>query len=152
MNEKSNMFSGGLRGNFNEGPPSYGKSENNPLAQVSSFRTRFASVSLHMTDRIRLLRFPEGDVSRIQGIIRSSWQRGIQDLRVYDQSNEIKLHGNPWGQNYATAQKLDARRLMMGLIRGLFDMGWILKAAVDISKKEYDKGPLLSHSFEMNHH
>lgn len=95
-----------------------------------------------MTDRIRLLRFPEADIPRIQGIIKYSWQRGIQDLRVYDQSNEIKLYGNPWSASGST-QKPEARRLVMGLLQGLFDMGWVLKAAVDISKKEFDKDSLL---------
>lgn len=145
MNEKRSFHGGGLRGNFNdELPPSYGKAEDNPLTPTS-FRTKFACVSLHMTDRIRLLRFPEADIPRIQGIIKYSWQRGIQDLRVYDQSNEIKLYGNPWSASGST-QKPEARRLVMGLLQGLFDMGWVLKAAVDISKKEFDKGmrqPLL---------
>lgn len=31
----------------------------------------------------------------------------------------------------------------MGLLRGVFEMGWVLKAAVDVSKKEYDKGMTL---------
>lgn len=139
MNEKSNIY-GGLRGTFNnEESPSSEKHESNLLTPVSTFRTTFASVSLHMTDRIRLLRFPQSDVSDIQNLVRSSWQRGIQDLRVYDQSNEIKLCGNPWSQNYGD-QRTEARRLVKGLLQGLFDMGWILRAAVDISKKEFDKG------------
>jgi hypothetical protein len=138
MNEKSSPFGGSLRGTFNnEVPPTYGKVENNPLIPVSSFRTTFACVSLHMRDRIRLLRFPAGDISRIHGIIKSSWQRGIQDIRIYDESNEIKLHGTPWS---GSSQRPEARWLVMGLLQGLFDMGWVLKASVDISKKEFDKG------------
>lgn len=144
MNQERSSYSAGFRGTFdNEVPPSYGKSENNPLMQTSSFHTTFACVSLHMTDRIRLIRFPEGDVPRIQGIIRSSWQRGIQDLRVYDQSNEIKLNGNPWSA-YGSTRKSEARRLVIGLLQGLFDMGWVLKAAVDVSKKEFDKGNVVT--------
>jgi hypothetical protein len=139
MNEKGTSH-GGLRGTFNNDvPPSYGKASSDTLMPVSSFRTRFACVSLHMTDRIRLLRFPDADVPRIQGIIKDSWPRGIQDIRLYDQSNEIKLHGNPWSAS-GSSQKSEARWLVKGLLRGLFDMGWVLKAAVDISKKEYDKG------------
>lgn len=140
MNEKESSSSRGLGGIVNnEVPPSYGNSENNALTPVSSFRTTFACVSLHMRDRIRLLRFPGADVARIQDIIKSSWQRGIQNLRVYDQSNEIKLHGTPWSAS-GRSQKPEARRLVMVLLQGLFDMGWILKASVDICKKEFDKG------------
>jgi hypothetical protein len=42
----------------------------------------------------------------------------------------------------------------MSLLQGLFDMGWVLKAAVDISKKKFDKGeccaPSQVSSFEQN--
>lgn len=154
MDNKQSSYGGGLRGTFkdtNEVPPSYGKFESNQLMPVSTFRTRFACVSLHMTDRIRLLRFPEADVIHIQDIVRSSWQRGIQELRLYDESNEIKLWGNPWSSSYGN-QRREARRLMMGLLQGLFDKGWILKAAVDISKKEFDKGRHWSHRLEARHH
>ena len=147
MDDKGSSSRVGLRGIFADTgivPPSYGQNETSPLVPVSTFRTSFASVSVHMRDRIRLLRFPESDIQRIQEIIRSSWPRGIQDLRPYDQSKEIKLHGNPWASNH-DSQKLEARRLVMGLLQGLFDMGWVLKMAVDVSKKEFDKGMCSPH-------
>jgi hypothetical protein len=123
-------------------PPSYSKpetSQNGLTPTLSPFRTRFACISLHMTDRIRLLRFPSTDIPPIRTIIAQSWPRGIQDLRNYDQSSEMKLHGNPWSTS-AREQKTEARGLVMGLLAGLFEMGWVLKASVDVSKKEYDKG------------
>lgn len=148
MDEKRSSRGGGLRGTFNDDvPPSYPyksetNSNSNTLTPTPSFRTRFACISLHMTDRIRLLRFPDADIPRIQAIVKHSWPRGIQDLRTYDQSHELKLKGNPWSAS-GRDQKSEARWLVMGLLRGVFEMGWVLKAAVDVSKKEYDKGMTL---------
>lgn len=115
-------------------PPTY---RNPPI-----FQTSFACVSLHMTDRIRLLRFPSEHVQQITSIVNHAWARGIQATRPYDASDEIKLKGNPWSSSngFWGDDKVQARRLVCAILGGLFDLGWILKASVDISKKEYDKG------------
>jgi hypothetical protein len=130
-------------------PPTYVPERSNQessLSQASLFRTKFACVSLHMTDRIRLLRFPPQDTARIRDIIQRSWAKGIQDQRPYDASQEYKLHGNPWSpRGWSNDQRTDSRKLVCGLLEGLFDMGYILKASVDISKKEFDKGKVVLH-------
>jgi hypothetical protein len=120
-------------------PKSSPKEPSSPTA----FRTTFACLSMHMRDRIRLLRLPPQDVAQILEIIRQAWPRGIQATRVYDEADEVKLHGAPWRTGNFGDDKVNARRLVCALLRGLFDMGWMLKAAVGISKKEFDKGMLI---------
>jgi hypothetical protein len=146
MNEKRGLAMGPGKGFEKDLPPQYPydtSTQPSNFAPNPAFRTTFACVSMHMTDRIRLLRFPARDVQLIQDIIRHAWPRGIQNTRVYDAANEIKLYGNPWSSSSWSDQKTDSRRLICRVLNGLFDMGWVLKASVDISKKEYDKGMLV---------
>ncbi|EEQ87355.1 uncharacterized protein BDCG_02475 [Blastomyces dermatitidis ER-3] len=111
---------------------------------ATSFRTNFASVSLHMTDRIRFLGFSSADVTRIYEIIQGCWPKGIQSTREYGPSDEIRLRGNPWRPSaWFEDEKTAARRLVCGLLRGLYDMGWVLKSSVDVLKKEGNKDTLL---------
>ncbi|KAK9245093.1 hypothetical protein V1506DRAFT_539163 [Lipomyces tetrasporus] len=146
MNEKRLLGVGDGRQFGNDLPPQYPIYTPDAPAQSTSvpvFRTTFACLSMHMSDRIRLLRFPARDVAKIREIIRRGWLRGIQDTRVYDAAEEIKLYGNPWRASSWNDEKMDARRLVCQILCGLFDLGWVLQAAVDISKKEYDKDTLL---------
>ncbi|PGH00220.1 hypothetical protein GX51_05917 [Blastomyces parvus] len=134
-------------------PPPGGDTEKRDIARpqsqpfppaATSFRTNFASVSLHMTDRIRFLGFPSADVTRIYEIIRGCWPKGIQSTREYGPSNEIRLLGSPWRpSSWFEDEKTAARRLVCGLLRGLYEMGWVLKASVDVLKKEGNKDTLL---------
>lgn len=145
MNDKRALLSDqtGDLGKEKDLPPEYPAYSTNALERPTSstsFRTTFASVSLHMRDRIRLLRFSARDVDQIQELIKRSWPKGIQETRLYDQAHEIKLRGNPWHPSNWNDERTQARRLMCRTLEGLFDMGWVLKASVDISKKEFDKG------------
>ncbi|KAK9357298.1 hypothetical protein V1504DRAFT_442894 [Lipomyces starkeyi] len=83
---------------------------------TTPFRTTFASLSMYMRDRTRLLRFPDRDVTQIQDIIRRAWPRGIQDTRVYDAAKEVKLYGNPWSVSSWRAEKTEARRLLCQIL------------------------------------
>ena len=102
------------------------------------FRTHFACITLNRRDRIRFLNFPPDVVRDMAGVIRSAWPRGIDSERAYNKALEIKVYGNPWGTDRAGDD--DARRLVRRLLEGLYDRGWVLQAAVDITKKELDKG------------
>ena len=127
-------------------PPPYQEAAAKSTGQGPSssvFRTTFASVSLHMTDRIRLLNFPREEQSHIKTAVESAWERGIQDERMYGSSYELKLRGNPWGTHVRDQSVFESRKLMCSILGGLFDLGWVLKAAVDVSKKEFDKDTLL---------
>ncbi|KAM5433672.1 hypothetical protein McanCB56680_005752 [Microsporum canis] len=95
-------------------------------------RTSFACLSMHMTDRIRLMRFPAHMVPQIIEMVRTGWPKGINAPREYGQSLEIKLNGNPWSPHSWGESKVDARRLVTRLLDGLYLRGWIIKASVDI--------------------
>lgn len=137
-----------IRDNFDPSkgdPPAYQAAPQSTISASSSsgsgFRTTFACVALSMTDRIRFINIPQDDVRQVQKAIAASWPSGIQDARRYGPSYEIKLSGNPWRHStYATSDMINARVLLCGLLRGLFDRGWILKGSTDISQKLRDKG------------
>ncbi|KAF3483846.1 uncharacterized protein GIQ15_03170 [Arthroderma uncinatum] len=100
-----------------------------PGAEV---RTPFACLSMHMTDRIRLLRFPEAIVPEIIEMVRTGWPKGIHPPREYGQSLEIKMKGNPWSPHSWGDGRVEVRRLMSRILNGLYLRGWIIKASVDI--------------------
>lgn len=129
--------------NLNPPPPPFSQAEKgNPLApSYSAFQTSFATMSLHMSDRIRLLQFPDTEVDAIRHIIKSKWRKGLQAERPYATSEEFKLYGNPWyGQS---SDAIPARVLMREIFAYLYSVGWILHASTDISKKERDKDTLV---------
>lgn len=111
-------------------------------SQAAPFRTRFACVTLNQSDRIRFINFPSDDVTALKGVISTTWPKGIQDFRKYGQSDEFKLRGYPWG--YDSRGDDRSRRLVRRMLETLFDRGWVLQAAIDLSKKELDKGQYLT--------
>lgn len=40
----------------------------------------------------------------------------------------------------------DARRLLLVILEGLFDMGWVLQGSMDVVQKSESKGKFSSHS------
>ncbi|KAF1814800.1 hypothetical protein P152DRAFT_384025, partial [Eremomyces bilateralis CBS 781.70] len=107
------------------------------------FRTVFASLSLHMTDRLRFLQFPQEIITAVQNIITNVWSRGIQDTRLYHGSYEIKLRGNPCKRSGYSDDAVHSRRLMNHILATLYQHGWILSLSTDISKKAMDKDTLI---------
>jgi hypothetical protein len=141
---------------FKDSLPSYHQIEGNnnnttPLTSTSTgnFQASFASLSLHKSDTIRLINFPAESNSQITELIRRHWPRGIQDIGTYGhpRCTDVKLLGTPWNPPnplLSGGDKAASRRLMCGLLGGMFDMGWILIAAADVTKKnERDKDSLL---------
>ena len=105
------------------------------------FRTTFACLSLHQSDRIRMMQFPPEDVSAIRGIIQRSWSKGIQNERVYSSSYEFKLSGYPWhGQG---SDAIPSRIVMREIFAYLFSQGWILHLSTDVSRSKFDKDSLI---------
>jgi hypothetical protein len=81
-------------------PPPYNVSEpnttnNKKLHQDASSHTKLACLSLHMSDRIRLLNFHPEHIRIITDVVRANAIKGVQDVRLYDESTEIKLAGYP---------------------------------------------------------
>jgi hypothetical protein len=103
---------------------------------ASSFQTRFACVTLNLTDRMRFINFSARETSTLRGVLGSVWP--IQDVRPYGGADEIKFKGYPWQERVNGDDQ--ARRLIRRMLEALYDMGWVLQAAVDVSRKELDKG------------
>ena len=93
-----------------------------------------------MSDRIRLLHFPPAQRDTIRTTIQRTWPRGIQNERDYYGSYEFKMHGNPWSPYGEDA--LHARRLTRGILATLYEAGWVLYIATDISQNPGDKDNL----------
>lgn len=106
----------------------------------SVVRSSFASLSLHNTDRVRLMSFPIEIQNAIRQSIVSTWPKGIQKEGDYAGSWEFKLSGNPWESTGDSA--IHARHLTRGLLATLYSHGWILYVAADISRNEYDTDSL----------
>ncbi|RFU27359.1 hypothetical protein B7463_g8987, partial [Scytalidium lignicola] len=105
------------------------------------FRTSFASISLHRSDCLRLLQFPQEDIAGLRNVIKTSWYRGIQAEQMYAMSHEFKLSGNPWsGQG---RDSIPARIMMRSVFAYLYSVGWILHGSTDVSQKQFDKDTLL---------
>jgi len=120
-------------GTQNAQPPSY---------NTTTFQSTFASLSLHKSDTIRFLRFPQQDIEVLRRVVNTSWSDGIQEERLYGGSHEIKLAGYPWADGYSKSD-IRARILMREVLACLYSMGWILHVSTDISKKELDKDTMV---------
>ncbi|KAK5084432.1 hypothetical protein LTR05_005508 [Lithohypha guttulata] len=106
-----------------------------------TFQSKFASLSLHQHDRIRLLQFPDSAANTVRQAIQKSWPQGIQDQRHIHNSLELKLKGLPWLGPGSDA--MHARRLMRTIFEDLFDAGWVLSLSTDVSKRNRDKDTLI---------
>jgi len=113
-----------------------------PPYQTSLYASKFAVISMNMTDRLRLLQFPPADIARIQVLIERAWPGGIQSSRTYNVAHEFKLKGNPWSSH--EVWKVKSRRFMRMLLQGLYEMGWVHDAAVTMGRKQQQKGELPS--------
>lgn len=109
-----------------------------PPYQTSLYSSKFAVISLNMSDRVRLIQFPPADIARIRELIRLAWPGGIQNSRTYNVAHELKLKGHPWSSN--DSGKVKSRRFMRMLLQGLYEMGWVHDAAVMMGRKPYQKG------------
>ncbi|KAJ7807346.1 hypothetical protein B0H14DRAFT_2873329 [Mycena olivaceomarginata] len=107
-----------------------------PFVQHPPSHTAFASVSLHMGDRLRLLGFGRDIRDLMRNTITSHWPRGLQSESPYHGAHEFKLRGYPWHGHREDGAH--ARRLMSRTLEALFDAGWVLTIATDISKKVSD--------------
>ena len=125
-----------------DAPPAYTQPASQGAGASSStapaFRTQFACVTLNMMDRMRFINFPPEITNDLRTTIQGAWPQGIQEERPYGKSKEFKLKGFPW--SFKTDGSSDARRLVLQVLEALYDRGWVLQAAVDLSKKEADKG------------
>lgn len=115
----------------------------------SSYSSTLTSLSLHMSDRIRMLHFPASTIEAVRKVIIANWRRGIQAVRPYAGSYEFKLRGNPWSVNVnprsgpdtadPTDEAMAAVRLMKCVLEALYNEGWALYTSTNCLNKEYGK-------------
>jgi hypothetical protein len=120
-------------------PPVY--TANASSSSAGPFQTRFASLSLHMNDRIRFLRFPVPVIDECRNAVLGSWKKGIHEERPYGNSREFRLHGYPWSA--VGEEATDACRLVATLLGTLHSQGWVLMLNADVSTNASDKDTLL---------
>ena len=73
-----------------------------------------ACITMNRTDRLRLIRFPPTVIDTVRQAILASWQRGLQNERMFISAFEFKLVGNPWrGQRN---EAVEARIMMYAFI------------------------------------
>lgn len=92
-----------------------------------------------MNDRIRFLNFSPAEVRALREGLGTVWP--IQEVRSYGGAEEFKFRDYPWAGKANGDDK--SRRLVKRMLESLYDMGWVLQAAVDISKKSLDEDTLV---------
>jgi hypothetical protein len=101
--------------------------------ELVPFQTRFASISIHKGDRLRLLKFTDDEIASISNIIQKSWHKPIQETRSVSYAYEIKLTGYPWWCSDNNSDATPARVLIRDLLAYLFSVGWMLTTTTNIS-------------------
>jgi hypothetical protein len=91
-----------------------------------------------MLDRIRLINFTQVEVQAVKQVVKTRWQPGLVQTRPYGESTEIWVRGRPWA--YVSNGNDDARRLLLGILETLFDLGWVVQCSLDITRKSESKG------------
>jgi len=111
------------------------------LPSFYTFQTHFGSVSLHRTDSLRLIGFPDAVMPSVHAVIQQTWPKGVRSEGLYGGSYEFRMHGSPWyGQGREGAA---ARRLMRNLLATLYSLGWVMTFSTDLCKKTEDKDSLI---------
>ncbi|KAG9504892.1 hypothetical protein J7337_004871 [Fusarium musae] len=119
-------------------PPSFQETMASPPPM---FQTQFACMTFNMFDRIRLINFTEAEVSAIKEVVAARWPAGISHVQPYGESMEFRLRGRPW--LHRSGGNDDSRRLMLRILEKLFDMGWVLQGAMEITLKSESKDSLI---------
>ncbi|KAK7746426.1 hypothetical protein SLS53_002385 [Cytospora paraplurivora] len=105
------------------------------LGNSSPFQTRLACVSLNMTDRTLFISFSAEEIKTLRVRLSSTWR--IQGERKYGGADEFNFREYPWVARHNGNDQ--SRRLVKKLLETLYDLGWVLQAAIDISKKHVGK-------------
>ncbi len=69
-----------------------------------------ACVTLNMSDRLRLIRFPSKIIDIVREAITTSWPRGLNKEKQEVDFYEFKLYGNPW---WGQADEAVSSRILM---------------------------------------
>ncbi|KAK3313526.1 hypothetical protein B0H66DRAFT_354942 [Apodospora peruviana] len=85
----------------------------------------FASLSLHKSDSIRFLQFPEEIYTEAQSVILKVWPPGIQTSGPYGESYQYKLKKRPFG-SMGDQEAVGGARLVRNMITFLSSRSWDL--------------------------
>ncbi|KAF5249648.1 hypothetical protein FANTH_4956 [Fusarium anthophilum] len=119
-------------------PPSF---QETMASSPPIFQTQFACMTFNMFDRIRFINFTEAEVSAIKEVVAARWSPGLSHVQPYGESMEFRLRGRPW--LHRGDGNDDSRRLMLRILEKLFDMGWVLQGAMEITLKSESKDSLI---------
>jgi hypothetical protein len=92
---------------------------------MSKETNKFASLSIHQTDRLRFLQFPEDIYVDAEAVITASWPPGVQAAGPYGNSYQYKLKGRPFGA-MSDKEGVGCRRLIRDVLAFLRDHSWVL--------------------------
>lgn len=96
----------------------------------------YAMLSFSLTDRIRLMRFPDEIIPYVTEMIGLEWAKGVQEVKPGDDSVEIKLRGNPFGPGQDEEKKA-TRKLVLSILDKLAKEGWGVIPAGGVGKIGY---------------
>lgn len=100
--------------------------------------SKYGIVSLNMLDKLRFIGFTDVELEAVKELVGSSWSKGINKTRTYNEAFEIQLHGNPW-MHQCTPEN-ERRALIRNVLRGLYEIGWIFESSMTLTKKSTEKG------------
>jgi hypothetical protein len=109
---------------------------------MDNLHLKYASLSLHRSDRVRFLHFPEDIYFEVEPVLRESWPPGIKSEGHYFGSYEYVLKGNPWG-SFGQTKSVHSRKLLCAILQFLYNRGWVLLAAVDLSERLNSKDSMI---------
>ena len=102
------------------------------ISEHDKFYSKFFSISLNKSDRIRLHRASPDLVSTFIGLMPTLWPQGIQNQSSIYNAYEFKLKGNPWVAN--DMETVESRRLLNDIFRYLASNGVALYATCELTK------------------
>ncbi|XEV03450.1 hypothetical protein FSHL1_008737 [Fusarium sambucinum] len=118
-------------------PPRYGKA----IQNVPSTGNHFATITRSALDRINMIDFSETEIAAIHEVVSQNWPKGIMAVYPREQSREFKLKGYPWGYDPNGCE--ESLLLVLRMIEALYNMGWVIYSAIEISKRVRTKDALV---------
>ncbi|KAF9904191.1 hypothetical protein EC991_002939 [Linnemannia zychae] len=112
--------------------------------QVYSQSSKICCISLHDTDKIRLINVPPSFVSPLRFAIFEAWDRPIQQETSLKQCDgyEFKLKGRPWSCPPKNEQHVSSKKLILALLRVMEMRGWLLILASNVNYMREEKDSL----------
>jgi hypothetical protein len=102
----------------------------------------YATLSLHKSDTIRLLAFPDSLLPALEALLLASWPPGLESQSRLGQSYDFKFKGSPFGY-YRSQQHVGGIRLLRNVLAFLYEHDWVLVAPVLCSRRYTAKDTLI---------